>query len=131
MYILDTNTLTYFFKGMGNVPDRLLRISPQSVAIPTVVLYELELGLAKSNAPDKRRRQLDEICSLVQILPFAEREAKQAAMLRADLESKGTPIGGYDVLIAGTALANQGVLVTRNVKEFSRVEGLQLENWFD
>ena len=130
MYVLDTNTLIYFFKDMGNVKHNLLQIPPQDLAIPSVVIYELEYGLAKSNAPQKRRAQIGELCSLVNILPFDEAEAKSAATVRANLEKQGTPIGPQDVLIAGTALANQGVLVTHNTGEFSRVAGLDLEDWY-
>ena len=130
MYILDTNTLIYFFKGMGKVAERFLSTSPHEIAIPSIVLYELELGIAKSSSPEKRQVQLKEICSLVEVLQFDVKEARSSALVRAQLEKKGTPIGAYDVLIAGTALAHRGVLVTNNTKEFTRVAELKLENWF-
>jgi tRNA(fMet)-specific endonuclease VapC len=66
----------------------------------------------------------------VNILPFDEAQAKCAATVRATLERQGKPIGPQDVLIAATALANQGVLVTHNTGEFSRVAGLDLEDWY-
>lgn len=131
MYIIDTNTLIYFFKGMGGVPDKLLAVSPKDIAIPSVVLYELEYGIEKSTSPRKRQAQLKELCSLIEILPFEEEAARIAASIRAMLEKKGTPIGPCDVLIAATALANRGVLVTNNTKEFARVSGLKLENWYE
>ena len=130
MYILDTNTLIYFFKGMGNVADVLLSNPPSSIGIPTVVLFELEAGIAKSVSPKERISQLDAFTSVVNILPFGIEEVRCSASIRADLERKGTPIGPYDGLIAGTALSNKGILVTRNVKEFERVEGLQVEDWY-
>jgi tRNA(fMet)-specific endonuclease VapC len=130
MYVLDTNTLIYYFKGMGNVADKLLQTAPRDVAIPAVVLYELEVGLAKSNDTKKRRKQLDDFIALMTVLPMNTKEAKAAANIRATLEAKGTPIGAMDTLIAGTALANQSILVTHNTKEFSRVQGLVLEDWF-
>ena len=130
MYVLDTNTLIYFFKGMGNVADKFLEVSPKDIAIPSVVLYELEYGIAKSTSPRKRQAQLKELCSLVEILPFEEDAARFSALTRANLEKKGTPIGACDVLIAGTALANKGVLVTNNTREFARVSTLKLENWY-
>ena len=131
MYILDTNTLIYFFKGRGGVPERLLAVSPKEIGIPTVVLYELEYGIAKSKSPKKRQQQLQELCSLVNLFPFGHSEAKLTANLRASLEKKGTPIGPYDLLIAGTALSHNGVLITNNTKEFSRIPKLQLQNWFE
>jgi len=130
MYVLDTNTLIYYFKGMGNVADKLLQTAPRDIAIPVVVLYELEVGLAKSNDTKKRRKQLDDFIALITVLPMGIEEAKAAANIRAALEVKGTPIGAIDTLIAGIALANQGVLVTHNTKEFSRVQGLMFEDWF-
>lgn len=130
MYVLDTNILIYFFKGLGNVPQRLLSVSPKDIAVPAVVIYELEYGITKSSAPKKRQQQLEELCSLVTVLPFGRAEAKVTADIRAKLEKKGTPIGPHDLLIAGTAVANSAVLVTNNIKEFSRVPKLQIENWF-
>ena len=130
MYVIDTNTLIYFFKGIGDVPKKFLEVSPKNIAIPSVVLYELEYGIAKSTSPRKRQAQLKELCSLVEILPFGEEAAHFAALIRANLEKKGTPIGACDVLIAGTALANKGILVTNNTKEFSRVSKLKIENWY-
>ncbi len=130
MYVLDTNILIYFFKGLGNVPQRLLSVSPKDIAVPAVVIYELEYGITKSSAPKKRQQQLEELCSLVTVLPFGRTEAKVTADIRAKLEKKGTPIGPHDLLIAGIAIANNAVLVTNNIKEFSRVPKLQIENWF-
>lgn len=130
MYVLDTNTLIYFFKGAGNVSSFLLKTPPSSIGIPTVVLYELEVGIAKSVSPEKRISQLAALTSIVNILPFGIDEVRCAAAIRANLEKSGTPIGPYDVLIAGTALSNKGILVTHNTKEFERIEGLQLEDWF-
>jgi tRNA(fMet)-specific endonuclease VapC len=130
MYILDTNTLIFFFKGMGNVSKRLLQTAPRSIGIPTIVLFEMEVGIAKSGSPKKRRLQLDNFAATVNILPFGHEEVKAATGIRVDLENRGKPIGPYDVLIAGTALANKGVLVTHNISEFGRIEGLQLEDWY-
>lgn len=130
MYILDTNTLIYFFKGMGNISNMLLQKAPNDIGIPTVVLYELEVGIAKSTSPKKRTAQLGALTSIVNILPLNEAEARCAASIRATLEKQGTPIGPYDVLIAGTALSNKGTLITHNLKEFERIKGLQLEDWY-
>jgi tRNA(fMet)-specific endonuclease VapC len=129
MYALDTNTLIYFFKGMGNVAERLLSVPPKEIGISAIVLFEIELGIAKSSS-HKRRGQLREMLDSVSFLAFGEKEARSAASIRADLESKGTPIGPYDILIAGTALARRATLVTRNTDEFGRISGLSLENWY-
>lgn len=130
MFALDTNTLVYLFKGAGRVGERLLAESPAAVAIPSVVLYELELGIALSSQPAKRRRQLDALLGAVAVLPFEQAAARSAAHIESSLRSTGTPIGPRDVLIAGTALAHGATLVTHNVREFRRVRGLSVTDWY-
>ena len=130
MYMLDTNTLIYFFKGVGSVAKNLLSKSPKDIFIPSIVLYELEVGVAKSFHPQKRSKQLETFISRINTLSFDIKDAKSAAQIRANLESQGMPIGPYDTLIAGTALSNNAILVTHNTREFQRVEGLEIEDWF-
>jgi tRNA(fMet)-specific endonuclease VapC len=130
MFALDTNSVIYFFKGMGRVADRLLEVPPSQVAIPAIVLYELEVGIAKSTSSARRRSQLENLVSVVNVLPFGIEEAKASAQIRAGLERLGTPIGPLDTLIAGTALSRRATLVTRNTDEFGRIKKLKVENWF-
>ena len=131
MHFLDTNTLIYFFKGQGRVAERLLATVPSALGVPAPVLYELEYGLARSNAPDKRRAQLAEFLRSTRLIDFDAACAQAAGALRAELESAGQPIGTLDGLIAGTALAHGAILVTHNTREFSRIAGLRLEDWYD
>ncbi len=130
MYLLDTNTLIYFFKGLGDVADILLSKAPKDILISSIVLYELEVGIAKSTKPKKRTIQLESLISRVKISSFGAQEAKIAATIRANLERKGTPIGPYDTLIAGTALSNNAILVTHNTKEFKKIKSLKIEDWY-
>jgi len=130
MYVLDTNTLIYFFKGMGNVASRLLSTPPNEISIPSIVIFELEVGIAKSTDPRKRQLQLQEMTTLVNILPFGEKEAKKTAQIRVRLEKRGLPIGQYDLLIAGIALTHRATLVTHNTQEFARIDSLALEDWY-
>ncbi len=130
MWVLDTNTLIYFFKGEGNVAKEILARSPSDIGIPSIVLHELEVGIAKSTSPRKRMGQLGELNAAVKTLPFGAAEALVSAAIRSNLEKKGKPIGPYDVLIAGTAKACNATLVTRNTREFKRVQGLVLEDWY-
>jgi len=130
MYVLDTNTLIYFFKGVGNVANHLLDTPPNMIGIPTIVLFELEVGIAKSTAPGKRRQQLDHLTEVVNVLSFGPKEAALASKIRVKLEKRGLIIGPYDILIAGTALVNQRILVTHNTREFERVDGLKIEDWY-
>ena len=88
MYFLDTNTLIYFFKGKGNIAEHLLDVPPRDIAIPAIVLFELEVCIAKSRSPQKRKRQLRSLTDIVKIWPFGEKEAMIAATIRAKLERK-------------------------------------------
>jgi tRNA(fMet)-specific endonuclease VapC len=130
VYALDTNTVVFFFKGAGRVAERLLAVRPADVAIPAVVLYELEVGAMRSPAARKRREQLDALVEAVDILPFGAGEARAGARIRAELERAGAPIGPLDTLIAATALHHGATLVTHNAREFGRVKGLKIEDWF-
>jgi tRNA(fMet)-specific endonuclease VapC len=127
---LDTNTLIYYFKGQGRVAQNLVNVSAQEISIPTIVLFELQVGIAKSTSPAKRTQQLQELMSRVNLVLFDREAALAAAKIRAELEQQGTPIGQMDVLIAGTAIALQATLVTHNIKEFSRVSGLTIVDWY-
>ena len=127
---LDTNTLIYFFKGEGRVAEELLSRSPADIGIPAIALFELQVGIAKSSSPQKRSQQLRELLNVVDVIEFDDHAAQAAANVRAVLENRGTPIGPYDLLIAGSVLARGLTLVSRNSGEFSRVEGLRLENWY-
>lgn len=130
MFALDTNALIHFFKGVGGVKDQLLAAPPSEVAIPAVVLYELEIGIAQSSQPSKRRTQLDALVAVVSILSLDAAAAKHAAELGSALRRKGAAIGPMDTLIAGTVLAHQATLVTHNTAEFRRVPGLKLVDWY-
>lgn len=92
-------------------------------------MYELEVGIAKASSPKKRSIQLRDFTSSIEVLPFGTEEASAAALIRAKLEKEGTPIGPYDTLIAGTALANNATLVTHNTSEFARIDNLRIEDW--
>jgi tRNA(fMet)-specific endonuclease VapC len=130
VFALDTNTLIYYFKGMGNVPQRFLATSPKEVGIPAIVLYEIENGILGSGNSAKRRQTLRELLDVVSVLPFDRRAAEIAAGTKSDLQKKGVAIGPLDLLIAGTALSHARILVTHNTQEFSRVSNLQLADWF-
>ncbi|MCX8255771.1 Ribonuclease VapC [Beijerinckiaceae bacterium RH AL1] len=100
------------------------------LALPAIVLFELEYGLAKSVRRSATERRLRDFLALPIIqLPFAEADAKHAADIRADLQRKGTPIGPFDTLIAAQARCRSATLVTANTREFSRVADLELEDW--
>ncbi len=130
MYVLDTNILICFFKGLGRVGEKLLGTAPKDIYIPAIVIYELEVGIGRSQFPDKRINQLKELTSVVTILPFTAEAAGHSTTVQVSLSKKGMGIGPFDTLIAGTALANNAILVTHNTKEFSRIPHLRIEDWF-
>ena len=133
MLILDSNTISYYFRGDPLVVLRLQALRPADLAVPAIVEYELRYGLLRlpSQAATPRLAALAKLLQPMQLLPFDSDCAAHAARLRVELEAAGTPIGPYDTLIAATVLRHQATLVTRNVREFSRVSGLQWLNWHE
>lgn len=130
MYVLDTNTLIYYFKGQGQFVRNLASISAEDISIPTIVVFELQVGIKKSTSPAKRTQQLQQLLSRANLVSFDYDAALAAATIRTQLDKQGTPIGSMDILIAGIAIAFQATLVTHNVNEFSRVAGLAIADWY-
>lgn len=133
MLVLDSNTISYYLRGDPQVVPRLQALRPADLGVPAIVEYELRYGLLRlpAVAATPRLAALAQLLRPMQLLPFDRECAAHAARIRADLEAVGTPIGPHDTLIAATALRHQATLVTRNVREFSRVAGLQWLNWHD
>ncbi|CQR42335.1 MAG: type II toxin-antitoxin system VapC family toxin [Thiomonas arsenitoxydans] len=133
MLLLDSNTISYYFRGDPQVVPRLQALSPADFGVPAIVEYELRYGLMRlpAEAAHPRLAALTALLRPLQILPFDSECAAQAARIRVELEAAGTPIGPHDTLIAATALRHQATLITRNGREFSRVTGLQWLNWHD
>jgi tRNA(fMet)-specific endonuclease VapC len=129
-YLLDTCTVSDFVKGYPNVLARVKATPPDLIAVSVLTRMEVDYGLALN---DERARKLspmlDAFFSTIATLPFDEADAKAAGAIRAALKIMGQPIGAYDVLIAGAGLARGLVVVTSNVGEFKRVNGLQVEDW--
>ncbi len=133
MLILDSNTISYYLRGDPQIVPRVQALAPAEVGVPAIVEYELRYGLLRlpQDAAKPRLAALMQLLQPMQRLPFDSDCAAHAARIRAELEAAGTPIGPHDTLIAATALRNQATLVTRNVREFSRVPGLQWLNWHE
>ena len=133
MLILDSNTISYYFRGDPQVVPRLQALHPADVGVPAIVEYELRYGLLRlpQEAAAPRLMALAQLLRPVQVLAFDAECAAHAARIRVALEAAGTPIGPHDTLIAATAVRHQATLVTRNLREFARVPGLQCVNWHD
>ena len=130
IFALDTNTVVYAFKGIGRAKDSLLATPRDQVALPAVVAYEIEYGLARQPEAGRKRAQWEEFPAAVKVLPFDSEAALASAQIRAELEAAGQGIGPHDVLIAGTAVAHGATLVTHNTREFGRIARLALVDWF-
>ena len=129
-YLLDTNICIYLIKKRPpEVLDRFRQHSPQDVAISLITLFELEYGIEKSQYPQRSRDALAKFLLPLNVINLDRSSASEAAIIRAQLERKGLPIGPYDLLIAGLARSQDMTLVTNNIKEFERIEHLHLENW--
>jgi tRNA(fMet)-specific endonuclease VapC len=126
---LDTNTLSYYLRGEGRVAERLQALSPQQVALPAVVVYEIRFGLQRVGR-EVLLAAFDALIKATTVLPFDAEAARHAADIRVDLQARGLPIGPHDVLIAATARRHARVLVTHNTREFSRVRDLTVEDWY-
>jgi len=132
-YFLDTNAVIALLKNQpAGVRGRLRRVVSRgaSIAVSSVVLYELWYGVARS---DRRRDNAERLriflSGKIDAIPFNEQDAVTAGDLRATLEAAGTPIGPYDLLIAAQALRSRATLVTANISEFARVRGLVWQDW--
>lgn len=129
IYLLDTDTCIDVLRQKPGMVNRLEQISPADCAVSMVTVYELLCGVGKAQHPDKERAKVERFVSAITLLPFDRSAAESSAQIRTDLEQRGIPIGPYDLLIAGQALANGLTLITNNVKEFQRVAGLKLDSW--
>lgn len=130
-FVVDTNTVIDYFKGKGRVAERLMAASPRDIALPAIAAYEIWFGVLGSQNAKRRELQYQQFLSAIEVIPFDAAISRRAAELRHALERRGESIGPLDTLIAGTALARGAILVTRNIKEFGRIAGLQVANWHD
>lgn len=127
--MLDTDICIDVLRQQTVVIDRLRQLAPNDCAISMVTVYELFCGLAKARDLEKEQQKVRRFVSAIVELPFDHSAAESAAKIRADLERQGNVIGPYDLLIAGHAMASGLTLVTKNTREFQRVDGLILESW--
>ena len=129
-YLLDTNICIYSMNNRyPKLTDRLLTILPDDISISSITVGELEYGAAKSRWGARTRQMMYAFLSNFNILPFDNADAICFGNLRAALALAGTPIGAYDVMIAAQGLTKGLIVVTHNIREFSRVPDLELEDW--
>jgi tRNA(fMet)-specific endonuclease VapC len=127
-FMLDTDVaIELLRKRDGALRDRWRAAG--LVTASDVTLFELRYGAARSSDRTRNDLAVDELASAVEFLSFDAGAAEHAGDIRADLAARGTPIGPYDVQIAGHARSRGLILVTRNESEFRRVDGLRVESW--
>lgn len=129
-YLLDTNICVYLIKKKPeNVLEKLHSKMGDGFAISAITLAELMHGVEASAHQEKNTLALNQFLSIVDILPFDDEAAAEYGKICATLRRRGTPIGPMDMLIAAHAKAKGLVIVTNNMREFKRVESIELENW--
>ncbi len=128
-YMLDTNLCIRVLRDRPQAIRARFNDEADGLCISTIVLTELLHGAAKSARPIENRNEAERFAGRLAVLPFDADAAAHAGDIRATLERGGRSIGGYDVLIAGHARSRGLVIVTGNLGEFERVQGLRCENW--
>lgn len=129
-YLLDTNTcIRYLNQRSERVTARFKAEDERNIVICSIVRAELYFGALKSQTPDITMTKQRAFAERFVSLPFDDAAAEHYARIRADLSRMGTPIGPNDLLIAAIALSRDLILVTHNVREFSRIQGIKIEDW--
>jgi tRNA(fMet)-specific endonuclease VapC len=126
-YLPDTNAFIAILKADPKMLERLQKHSPSDFGMPSIVRFELLYGAYKSQRVEANVARVEAFP--FEVLEFDPEDAAEAGQIRAQLSLQGTPIGPYDVLIAGQARARGLMLITHNTKEFKRVPGLRVEDW--
>ena len=126
-YLLDANAVIALLKGHERFLARLRRHRSEEFVISSIVAHELYYGAYKSARSKESLARVEALA--FGVLEFDQEDARMAGELRAQLSRAGTPIGPYDVLIAGQAMARELILLTHNQREFQRVSGLRTEDW--
>jgi tRNA(fMet)-specific endonuclease VapC len=130
MYVLDTDICSYLMKrSQSALIERVKTFAPHDLKISVITLFELEYGILRSDRPDSLRRVVRAFLENVELLAWTESAAREAGAVRAELAAAGSPIGAYDLQIAGHVRSLGAILVTNNLREFSRVAGLRLADW--
>ncbi len=127
-YLLDTDIVVFLFRNKKGIANRLSAIDPQMVFISEITVAELEYGNYQSGRYEENKEMLDMFLSSVNVLPFSV-AIPLYAKERFRLNSLGQNIQDFDLLIGCTSVAEGLVMVTNNVKHFSRIEGILIDNW--
>ena len=129
LYLLDTNIISDLIRNpQGKAAKRVARIGEDNICTSIIVAAELRYGCAKSDSR-RLRKAVDDLLGEINVLPFDVPADADYGGIRSELEAAGKPIGGNDLFIAAHARATGATVVTANVDEFKRIQGLKVENW--
>ncbi|WP_269523694.1 type II toxin-antitoxin system tRNA(fMet)-specific endonuclease VapC [Coraliomargarita parva] len=129
-YLLDTNTCIFIINHKPEcVRQKMQSIPIGDIGVSSVTVSELEYGVAKSAVVKKNQSALEKFLMPLEIIAYDESAARYYGVIRTQLEKKGTPIGSMDLMIAAHALSLGMAVVTNNLREFKRVQGLKVEDW--
>ena len=129
-YLLDTNICIHYFKGQFGIKERIEKIGFKNLAICEITLAELIYGAAKSQQTEKNMKVVDDFAKKIEIIPILN-SLKVSGKEKARLKSIGKTVGDLDLFIGATAIVNDMTMVTRNTREFERIDGISIENWID
>ena len=131
-YMLDSNICIYYIKRKPvKAVEKIKAYMWEGLCISAITLAELRHGASASACPERNSDALNQFAAILEVLEFDGEAAEQYGIIRAELQRKGNLIGPFDMLIAAHAKAKNLTLVTNNIREFARVEGLRLENWVE
>ena len=128
-YLLDTNICIYVIKRRPELVLDRFNENAAHLAISSITLAELLYGAEKSSQPQRTLAVVEDFCSRLDVLDYGAKAAQHYGQIRASLEQRGTPIGVNDLHIAAHARSEGLTLVSNNLREFERVDGLLYENW--
>lgn len=128
-YLLDTNLCIRVLRDRPQGLRARFNANAEALCLSDVVLYELLYGAERSNDPPRIRREVEHFAGRLTVLAFDSEAAAHTAEIRTELEGRGCVIGPYDLMIAGHARSRGLVVVTGNLGEFQRVQGLRCEDW--
>lgn len=128
-YMLDTDICIHVIRDRPAALRTRFSAEADRLCISSVTLGELLYGAAKSPSPDSNRRTVEDFAARLDVLPFDDEAAAHFGDIRAVLERRGETTGAYDLMIVGHARSHGFVVVTHNIREFQRVDGLRVEDW--
>jgi tRNA(fMet)-specific endonuclease VapC len=127
-YLLDTNICVYFLKGLYNLDKQIEKVETENCFVSEITIAELKFGVENSDHQEKNRKTIDEFVNKFTIIPIFS-SLDIYAKEKARLKRKGKPLDDFDLLIGATAISNNLTLVTKNISDFERIEGIEIENW--